>query len=105
MTMRIKQSLLALLVATLAATQAAAADPAEIRATLKTAEATHQQALELEHGWSATVDLIEEARSALESGDLDTAQERAGRALLAAEQSVVQAETEAKTWQQRVVGN
>ncbi|WP_439102820.1 hypothetical protein [Congregibacter sp.] len=76
-------------------------DPAE---TLARASELHQQALAQEHGWAVTEPLMEEARAAMEAGDSEKAQSLADRALLVAEQSLKQAETEKSVWQTRVVG-
>ncbi|EAQ98271.2 hypothetical protein [Congregibacter litoralis] len=76
-------------------------DPVE---TLARAMDIHQQALAEEHGWAVTEPLMEEARAALEAGDPEQAQMLADRALLVAEQSLKQAQSEKTAWKTRVVG-
>ena len=82
-----------------------AAEPADIEATLARAAETYALALAREHGWSVTQPLIDEARSALEAGDLDTAAAAADRALLTAQKSLEQARAEAEGWRERIVGS
>ncbi len=84
---------------------APAADVAEIEALLTRAQAAYEQALALEHGWAVTEPLMEQARQALAGGDPDAARELAARALLTAEKSVEQAQTEAEAWKGRVLGS
>ncbi len=80
------------------------ADKASVEETLARAEQIHAQALELEHGWSVTEPFIEEARAALEAGDMESAAAIAERALLTAEQSLKQGQEEKTAWQDRVLG-
>jgi hypothetical protein len=80
------------------------AGEAEVEEVLDRAEAAYARALELEHGWSVTEPLMEEARAALAAGEVDRAQEIAERALLTAEQAVLQAEHEAEAWRGRTLG-
>jgi hypothetical protein len=78
-----------------------AADEQQVMATLAQAEAHHSEALQMEHGWSSTETYLEEARAALAAGDIEAATELAGRALLSAEGSLEQAETERSAWRER----
>jgi len=86
------------------ATAAAFAGPADdVRATLERADSAYREALALEHGWAVTEPLMDEARAALEAGDVAGAQAIADRALLTAEQSLEQARKERDAWSDRVV--
>ena len=82
----------------------AVADQATVEDTLARAEVAHEQALALEHGWSVTRPLMDEARAALAAGDDAAALAAAERALLTAEKSLEQAHAEADAWQGRVIG-
>jgi hypothetical protein len=83
---------------------AAADETQSVFDTLERANAAYEEALSLEHGWSVTEPLMEEARAALSAGDEARAQELADRALLTAEMALEQARAEADNWQERVVG-
>lgn len=73
--------------------------------TLERATTAYEQALALEHGWSVTEPLMEEARQALAEGDDTRALELAERALLTAEMSLKQARKESTNWKDRVRAN
>ncbi len=88
-----------------AAAAAAADDRADVEATLARAASAHEQAMALEHGWSVTQPFIDEARAALDAGDMERAAAAADRALLTAEKSLEQARVEAQAWQDRVLGS
>ncbi|MFT7289036.1 MAG: hypothetical protein ACI87W_003163 [Halieaceae bacterium] len=88
----------------IAAPASAAESPEDaVLETLDRAAELHQQALELEHGWSVTEPLLQEARESLVAGDLEAAQALSARALLTAGQSLEQARREATAWESRVV--
>lgn len=82
----------------------AMADEQQVMATLEQAELQHARAVELEHAWSTTTTLMDEARSALASGDVEAAQSLAERALLTANKAIEQAETERAAWRERALG-
>jgi hypothetical protein len=82
-----------------------AASDDEVLAVLELAEARYSEALALEHGWSVTEPLMQEAREALAAGDSEAALELAERALLTAEQALRQADEEKRAWQQRALPN
>jgi hypothetical protein len=98
------RTMIPLLLAALMSAAPHAAEKDHVLATLQEAEAQHAAALAREHGWSVTEPLMEEAREALARGDVAAAGELAERALLMAQQSVLQAEREAGDWQGRVLG-
>jgi hypothetical protein len=85
-------------------TWAAADETQSVFDTLERANAAYEEALSLEHGWSVTEPLMEEARQALSAGDESRAQELADRALLTAQMALEQARAEADNWKDRVVG-
>jgi hypothetical protein len=82
----------------------ARADSAAIDELLAKTAALHAEALAMEHGWSVTEPLMEEARAAQADGDLERAEALAQRALLTAEQAVLQAKREADAWRERALG-
>lgn len=75
----------------------------DVESVLAEAASLHQQALALEHGWSVTEPLMEEARAALAAGDSERAEEIARRARLTAEQAVEQARREQTAWRERAL--
>ncbi len=83
----------------------AGASADEVEDLLARAAAAHEQALALEHGWAVTEPFMEQARQALADGNVDAAHELAQRALLTAEKSVAQAQSEAEAWKGRVLGS
>jgi phage shock protein A len=71
--------------------------------TLERANTAYEEALALEHGWSVTEPLMQEARQALSAGNDSLAQELADRALLTAQMALEQARSEPDKWKDRVV--
>ena len=84
---------------------ALAADAQQILDTLAKAEEKHAEALRLEHAWSSTETLMDEARTALAQDALDEAEALAARALLTAEMAVKQAHSERDAWRERALGD
>jgi len=76
-------------------------DAASVHALLEKAQQQYAEAQRLEHAWSVTEPLMEEARRALQKGDLAAAKATAERALLTAEKSVEQARREREAWRER----
>ena len=85
-----------------AAAPALAVDKSEVEALIAKAEAARQQAAELEYEWRFTGKRIKEAKAALEAGDLETAREKAERALFEGERAIEQAGISAGTWEAAV---
>lgn len=73
-----------------------------VQSVLNRAEAVLAEASSLGHAWSVTQPLIDEARAALAAGELAIARGHAERALLTAEQAVLQAKQEQDNWADRV---
>ena len=99
---KMKAIALALAFAALASPSALALDAAEVEALIAKAEAARRQAAELEYEWRFTGKRIKEAKAALESGDLETAREKAERALFEGERAIEQAAISAATWEAAV---
>ena len=74
------------------------ADADEIAALIDKADAARKLAAEAEFEWRFTGKHIKDARTALESGDLETARKKAERALFEAERAIEQAEISETTW-------
>ena len=77
-------------------------EPIAVDALIEEAQAAHQIAEQKQHGWIATVKLIDSARELLAAGDEPRARQVATRALETAHASVAQAENEALKWNARV---
>ena len=82
-----------------------AADKDAVLAVLERTQLAYDEALLREHAWSVTEPLMDEARAALERGEVEEAEAIAARALLTAEQALAQAQAEEEAWRTRVVEN
>jgi hypothetical protein len=78
------------------------ASAGEVRAVIKQARQSLQQARDLGYGWTVTPTFIEGAETELAAGQLDRAMTTAQRALLTADKAVEQARSEQTAWQARV---
>ena len=90
--------MLLLLAAVLIAPSSQGADADEIAALIDRAEAARQRAAELEYEWRFTGKRVKEAQTALAAGDLQTAREKAERALFEAERAIEQAAISEANW-------
>ena len=75
----------------------------DIDARLAKAEGLLQQAADAGYEWLETAALLEQARTEMEDGNLDSALALIEKAQFQAEAALVQAEREAEAWKSRVV--
>ena len=75
----------------------------DIDARLAEAEDLLQQAAEAGYEWLETAALLEQARTEMANGDLDSALALIEKAQCQAEAALIQAEREAESWRSRVL--
>lgn len=83
----------------------ASADRDAVTADIAEALTLHKEAQAEHHGWRITLQLIEEAKVALQNNQLEVAAAAASRAKQTAEESVAQMKREQAAWRTRVPGN
>ena len=76
--------------------------PVSVQDIISEAQATHQMAMDEDHAWIKTSQLLESAKSKLTSGDESAAMVDAQRALFTANASLAQVAREKKAWKGRV---
>jgi hypothetical protein len=76
--------------------------PRSVLAIIDEARAAHQTAIEQDHAWTRTSQLLASARDKLAMGDESAARADAQRALFTADASVAQANREKNAWKGRV---
>ena len=76
--------------------------PMSVLDIIDEAQAAHETAIEQDHAWTKTSQLLASAKDKLASGDESAAMEDAQRALFTANASVAQANREKNAWKGRV---